>query len=82
MTCTVPTLANQAQATATITAPVPAEGTVTTFGNSAGVDSATLDPDPSNNAASASVDIVRRADVGVTKVLAPAPRPTHRRGAR
>ncbi len=71
VTCTVPTLADQAQATATITAPVPAAATVTTFGNSASVDSATLDPDPANNSASASVDVVRRADVGVTKALAP-----------
>ena len=50
---------------------MPAAATVTTFGNSASVDSATLDPDPANNSASASVDVVRRADVGVTKALAP-----------
>ena len=70
VTCTVPTLADLATRPPR-SPPVPAAATVTTFGNSASVDSATLDPDPADNAASASVDVVRRADVAVTKALAP-----------
>jgi hypothetical protein len=57
--------------TVTVTAQAPPGATVTSSTDVARATSSTIGPNPSNNAATASVGVVRRADVAVTKTAEP-----------
>ena len=58
VTCTIPTLANGASVTMTVTAAIPPDAAITTLSDLASVTSAVTDPDPSDNTAGASVGVV------------------------
>lgn len=67
VTCTLGDLASSASATVTITAAAPSGSAVDTFSNTARVASSTTDSDLADNAATATVSIVQRADLTVVK---------------
>ncbi|WP_299921853.1 hypothetical protein [uncultured Nocardioides sp.] len=68
VSCTSATLASGASFTVTVTGTVAPGAATGPMGNTATVTSTTpVDPTPSNNSATASTDVVARADVSVTK---------------
>ena len=71
VTCALGDLANGQNVTVTVTSRAPPGSTVTSSTDVARVSSATIDPDPSDNAVTVTVGVVQRADLAVTKTAVP-----------
>ena len=71
VTCTRPTMANGATATVQVTGRVGPGSAITTYTDLASVSSDTLDPNPANDQAGASVSVVTDADLEIAKSADP-----------